>query len=188
MYMHIGKLWDGLFWLSQIAMEYGYCINGSPVFDAGDCLHESGDLAEKLRKGKAITVLISVMLLCIGYVGMYFNDIAWVNFMWNSYGNYFFMLLGSVPVILSFYCMCRILPLGSLAAKFISDVGRHTLFILGFEYTAGRIARLFLPAAVENWFTVFVGKCVLLLLGFGAWKFLVRCIPNDKIRAHLSRY
>ena len=78
----------------------------------GDWLYKKGDILDpKITKQKFRTFAISVVLVCVGLISIYFNQIDLVSFVNNRYGDYILMLLGATSMILAMYLLGRILPL-----------------------------------------------------------------------------
>ena len=69
---------------------------------------------------------------------MYFNPIEAVSFNYNQYGNPVLMILGaigfSIVVILISMLIAR------RKEKVFSSIGKHTIFVMAFDYFAGGIA------------------------------------------------
>ena len=155
----------------------------------GDFLYKKRSILDsKMKERKFRTFTLVAVLIFMGLISIHFNHIENVSFVNNQYGNYVLMFFGAIPMVLALYLLGRTLPLKYVGGVLISLIGRHTLFILGFDYTMGRIVRVVLPDFIQTWLTVFACKCILLFVGYQLWKVCILLIPQEKIRNHLLRY
>ena len=123
----------------------------------------------------------SIQIVAFGIVGIlsaYFNSET-VNFDNNCYGNLFLMIISAVSISLCIiYFVRKMAPL----PKIFSFYGRHTIFIIGFDYFSGMVAMRF----VNNFAFVFILKMIILTIGILLWTRIVSQISNDKLRQVLS--
>lgn len=118
--------------------------------------------------------VVIIVLGVIGAVAAYINPET-VNFDNNCYGNMLLMFLAAIT--LSFcliYFVSKINPL----LKLFSFYGKHTIFIMGFDYLSGSIARQF----VHQFILVFALKMIILTIGALLWIGMIKYIPNEKVR------
>ena len=154
----------------------------------GDYLHSRSITFVKTLNKVRIRLPPLALLVCVGFTGIEFNKIEWMNCMWNDYGNYFLMIIGAVSVNISLYIVFQHIDFENKIGTMLSKIGQHTLFILGFEYTTGRIARLILPGSIQNCLTVYLLKLLILFIVFIIWSQLLRMVRNERIRKHLLKY
>ena len=140
--------------------------------------------------------MLSVVFAILSFVGVYFNQVE-VNFVDNTYGNFFFMLLGSIPISLVVMIISERTS-HLLKFKMLSFLGSHTLFIMAFDFFSGRIvqntSRMLWGIDFEYWYSgeglswlvFFISKILVLSIGIIIWKFITNKIPNSQIRAMLS--
>ena len=85
------------------------------------------------------------------------------------------MFVAALTLSLCFiYCVRIINPL----PKLFSFYGKHTIFIMGFDYLSGSIAAHF----VHQFILVFALKMIILSLGALLWTGMINIIPNEKVR------
>lgn len=71
--------------------------------------------------------------------------------------------------------------------SFIKFMGKHTVFIMGFDYFAGMIAdNILARVGFYNWGTLFICKLIMLAIGIVIWNRIIGFIHNDKICRILS--
>lgn len=125
-------------------------------------------------------ILFIFILLIVGSVGIIANPIDSVNFDNNYYGNIALMFLGSVGiggVIMVFFHMCRWLW-RHLVGKFLEFVGKHTVFIMGFDYFSSTVGGKILGRlSLYHWTTLFLFKIFILLAGLFLWQFIINKLP-----------
>lgn len=133
----------------------------------------------------------------IGMIAIYYNPIRIVNFDSCEYGEFFLMILGalSVSIMIMFFCV-QISE--KFKFKFLSFLGKHTVFIMGFDYFSARIFKkimqIFLnvdftfwdSGELKAWIVYFIGKLVILTIGAVIWTFVVNKISSPRIRKLLS--
>ena len=125
-----------------------------------------------------ISPLLIVVFGMAGIISAYLNSET-VNFDNNCYGNLFLMIMSAVSISLCIiYFVRKMDPL----PKILSFYGRHTVFIMGFDYFSGRVAMRF----VNNFAFVFILKMIILTIGILLWTRVVSQISNDKLRQVLS--
>lgn len=142
-------------------------------------------IMNRIPNAKEFLFLASAVI--IGIIAIIYNPIDSVNFDNNRYGNVILMLIGAVLICLVLFIICRRIQWKGSIAKYISWLGLHTIFIMGFDYFTGTIARSILGyIGFENWASVFVVKVLLLTVGCLGWNWAVRKIGNKSIRQALS--
>lgn len=180
----------GYFDLPRLPWNVDTAMMAVAFMAMGDWLYKKRNILDpEITKQKFRVLTLSAALVCVGLISIHFNRIDFVAFAKNRYGDYIPMLLGATSMILALYLLGRILPFERVGGgTLISLIGRHTLFILGFDFTMGRIARVVLPDPIQTWLTIFICKCILLFVGYQFWRFCVLRIPQEKVRDHLLKY
>lgn len=132
-------------------------------------------------------VMLGLLALSIGYCCISLNPIEMVNFNNNRYGNVLLMITGALLVsIIHIYCFKKFSHKG-LIENYLSWVGKHTLFFMGFDYfVRGLVADIFRGLNINNWFISFVFKTILLSMGCFAWNTLIAMIPIRSARDALE--
>ena len=125
-----------------------------------------------------ISPLLIVVFGMAGIISAYLNSET-VNFDNNCYGNLFLMIMSAVSISLCIIYFVR--KMDSLP-KIFSFYGRHTVFIMGFDYFSGMVAMQF----ANNFAFVFILKIIILTIGILLWTRVVSQISNDKLRQVLS--
>lgn len=102
---------------------------------------------------------------CIGIVAAYLNPTG-VDFDSNEYGNLLWMFMAGAGIsIFLIYMVRRCNPL----SRVLNFYGRHTIFIMGFDYFSGRIV----GKVVGCWTFQFVGKVAVLTAGVWLWYYIL---------------
>ncbi len=126
-------------------------------------------------------------LLFLGLFSIHMNES--VDFDGNSYGNVFLMVIGAVTVSLFVIFFCRkCLTKENHICRIFAFFGKHTIFIMGFDYFIGNVSKVLLIHMGVNqwdWFTLFPLKTVLISIGILIWTWSVKRIPNDKVKKYL---
>ena len=134
-------------------------------------------LGLKIREGELIKKMpgwFVPIALVAGIAAIYFNPIDHVDFDGNRYGNVVLMLVGAVMISSVLFFICKQIHWHGRMASVLSWFGQHTLFIMGFDYFAGSLARSVLSkVGFQNWLSVFILKLVLLTAGCVAWNWAV---------------
>ena len=145
-------------------------------------------LMDEIKKARTITqISICVLLLFVGVTAIYFNPIETVSFDGNRYGNVFLMLIGAFSICFVLFYFCYIIPWKGVISKYLSWLGQHTIFIMGFDYFSGSLSRGILSmAGLANWACEFVLKVIILTIGCIFWSFVVSKIKIESIRQTLS--
>ncbi len=121
-----------------------------------------------------------------------------VNFDNNRYGNYILMVVGAVSVCSALFCLAH--ETSALRLGFLQYLGRHTLFIMSFDYFSNRISRmaleyvsvpmltksLFVVSLLNNWLVMLCLKLAIILTGLSIWNFLISRIHNEEVRTLLE--
>ncbi len=126
-------------------------------------------------------IVISVIALILGLMAIHFNSD--VDFDDNKYGNLLLMFIGAISV--SFALSCTIYHFHPFT-KFFTFFGKHTIFIMGFDYFSGAIGRMLMGyVGFENWASVFCVKIIVLTIGIYLWYWLIHFIKNEKLQSML---
>lgn len=124
-----------------------------------------------------------IVAAVLGLVCIHFNTI--VSFDDNKYGNLALMISGAVSA--SYAISCLIYHFHPFA-KMFTFFGKHTIFIMGFDYFSGAIGRKAMRLlGFENWLPVFIVKLIIIIIGIYLWYWLIHFIKNEKIQ-ELLRY
>ena len=129
------------------------------------------------------SVMLMLITIIIGMVVIYFNTD--VNFDNNEHGNIVLMFIGAVSLSYSLSCLIYHFH---LFTKFFTFFGKHTMFIMGFDYFSGAIGRKIMGIiGFENWLSVFCVKIIVLTVGIYLWYWIIHFIKNEKVQ-NLLRY
>lgn len=132
-----------------------------------------------------VKLLFLLLLIICGIVAILANPVKNVSFDNNQYGNVAFMLVGALSICLVFFYICYSIDWNGkvLVASVLSFFGRHTIFIMGFDYFA-----IFLTECIAhgiiffNWRRLFALKIAILAIGIMTWNCFVEKIGNNRIR------
>ena len=137
----------------------------------------------KIRGG--INLLV-VLLLIIGSICIVLNPVEQVNFDDNHYGNLFFMLCGAAFFNFGIITLCFINKdkMKGRIASCLSFLGKHTMFIMGFDYFSGNVSTIvFNQFGIGIGPVIFISKMTILVVGIHIWYFLIekcpKCIKNN---------
>lgn len=159
----------------------------SLVFIYAGLMIKKLDILEKMRKLSVVKqVLFLVFTGTAGLFFVYMNPVL-VSFGYNRYGNVIFMLSGALTLSFITFYLCYRIPWKGPVAKYLAYLGMHTIFVLGFDYFFGSIARNVIGLqGVEDWAPVFIFKVVALSVTCLVWNWCVGKIKNKPIRDALS--
>lgn len=143
-----------------------------------------------LEKVKALSLFTRILMLTvigiIGIISIICNPVKSVNFDGNRYGNVFLMIIGALAICFVLFYFCYRIPWQGMIGKSIAWFGRHTIFIMGFDYFTGSISREILGKLdLENWATVFTVKIIILTVLCLAWNYLISRL-NIKKNTYLN--
>lgn len=132
-------------------------------------------IMEQVNTRPQCTQMIEMILLvCIGMAAIYYNPVEAVSFDGNRYGNVPLMFIGAVSICFVLFYICYQIKWKGFIANVLSYFGRHTIFIMGFDYLSGSVAnRLLGKIGIANWLSVFVLKVALLFWGSLIWTTIV---------------
>lgn len=118
-----------------------------------------------------------------GAAAILYNGVM-VNFDNNEYGNPLLMIIGAAGFLMPLLCLCSRLSdkHQNPMLHAISSLGRHTIFVMGFDYFAGSLAGLI----TARWYLFFLIKCMILVIGLVIWYRLIGVIKNRRVRGILS--
>ena len=147
----------------------------------------SGKLfADKCQKNTGGINLLVVLLLIIGSICIVLNPVEQVNFDDNHYGNLFFMLCGAAFFNFGIITLCFINKdkMKGRIASCLSFLGKHTMFIMGFDYFSGNVSTIvFNQFGIGIGPVIFISKMTILVVGIHIWYFLIekcpKCIKNN---------
>ena len=67
--------------------------------------------------------------------------------------------------------------------KILSSIGKHTIFIMAFDYFAGNIA----AHLITNAYGLFVVKCVVLFIGLMLWNLIANFLPDCGLKRLMKK-
>ncbi len=126
--------------------------------EAGNQLERHGFLFELIKH--PIIVFFSGG---IGFFCIWLNPVEIVDFDSNSYGLFSLMLIGSLSISIAVMTVCRFVldEKNSIINRSLAFIGRHTLFIMGFDYFSASLARKALnDIGAQIWITEFLLKLI----------------------------
>lgn len=145
------------------------------------------DVLGKMKQVSIVwQMLITLLLGTAGMLSIYFNPDR-ASFDNNRYGNVFLMIIGAITTCFVVFYLCYRIPWKGWIAKYLSYLGKHTIFILGFDFFCGSVARGILgKIGFNHWASVFVFKVVVLTAGCLIWNWCVNKIRNESVRKALT--
>ena len=130
-------------------------------------------------------IIFGFVLLLIGFFLIKCNPIEIVSFDDNIYGNLLIMMLGAMAVTIGLIIVIQRIS-QRFRYEYLAFLGRHTIFIMGFDYFSGGVAKIILDLfGIANWLTIFIVKLFILSIGIILWEKLINLIPNEKIQQML---
>lgn len=141
-----------------------------------------GALLKKYRLLEYRKILLPVVLLMpTAFMAVKHNPVGLVSFNANRYGNMLLMLAGALPlatgVMLAAKALCSF-----FSCRYLEFLGRHTIFIMGFDYFSGSVSKVILEKMGQlSWVTEFLLKIVILTIGIVTWNALVKRISNKRV-------
>ena len=134
-----------------------------------------------------VRLLFLTLFVGFGLLAIVNNPVESVSFDNNQYGNVIFMIVGASSISLVIFYMCYSIHWKGFVAKTFSFFGRHTIFIMGFDYFSNTIASYILQRInLFSWGYLFLLKMMLLVIGILIWNGVIGRIGNDRIRRALS--
>ncbi|MBQ3653167.1 MAG: acyltransferase family protein [Synergistaceae bacterium] len=163
-----------LFWNIDTALM------GVLFLEVGRTIRES-DLTGRFGRlnttAKEWAILIT-LFLGASAIHLNYRDVSFDN---NRYGSYILMVIGAVSVCSALFCLAH--ETSSLSLGFLQYLGRHTLFIMSFDYFSNRAANFFKP---DLWIIILILKLAVILTGLSIWNFLISRIHNERVRTLLE--
>lgn len=161
--------------MALLFIEYGNWINRINVI-------------EKLNKfNYCYTFVICAVLAIAGFIMINVNHVKMVDFNGRTFGNPLIMVVGAITVSTSLIFTFAKFPLFG-SNKILQYLGRHTIFIMGFDYFCGTIVRFILKILLTEriWIVEFTLKMLMLLLGIFVWNGIVKSVSNERLQKILS--
>ena len=137
-----------------------------------------GQFLYKHDKLLNLDILLYVLLAALGVFATYLNPET-VNFDDNEYGNLLLMLIAASTLSIFVIALAKHF---NPFPRLIGFWGRHTLFIMGFDYFSGMVV----SRITENFLLLFLGKMILLTVGILIWNKIISVISNSKLKEVLS--
>ena len=137
-----------------------------------------GQFLYKHDKLLNLDILLYALLAALGVFTTYLNPET-VNFDNNEYGNILLMLIAASTLSVFVIALTKHF---NPFPRLIGFWGRHTLFIMGFDYFSGMVV----SRITENFLFLFVGKMILLTVGILIWNKIIGVISNSKLKEVLS--
>ena len=154
---------------------------------AGHLLRKPDGLAKLRKLPPWKLVPLFLLLLIAGLCSVFGNPAEHVSFDNNRYGNVFLMLSGGLTISFVLFGLFDRIPWKGPIAKLLSWLGRHTVFIMGFDFFLGTVVRNVLEAVgLNHWALMFGIKTVILTVGCLAWTWCIGKIKNKSLRQALS--
>lgn len=134
------------------------------------------NLKEYLARFKSIWIPLSII---VGFIAVYMNPIEAVSFDNNKYGNPLLMIIGALCLSEAVIILANFLAqFDNLIVNGIHWFGRHTVFIMGYDYFVGGLTSTLLwKVGAYNFLTLFILKILLLSIGCVIWNKAVCRLP-----------
>lgn len=123
-----------------------------------------------------------LLLLIVGRQCIIMNPIGAVSFDNNQYGNLIMMIFGALSICIALFLFCYTYrnKMKNLLWRFVEYLGRHTIFIMGFDYLSGTLAAIILTRLnLMHWFLMFIVKIFVLLIGLQGWNLFIDIIQSQ---------
>lgn len=88
----------------------------------------------------SVRIAVFVLLISLGCFAIMMNPISAVSFDSNRYGNVVLMYIGALTLSAAFFLLFYSIPWKGVIANYLSYLGKHTIFLMGFDSFAGGIA------------------------------------------------
>lgn len=137
---------------------------------------------DKLKHQNIHFLYFWIILMAVAGVSICkINPVEYVNFDNNDYGNLLAMIAAALLISISVITFCYSLKdfWNNRIGHVLSFFGRHTLFIMGFDYFSGLIARN-IPFNVNGWqwSCQFLIKTIIIIIGIHLWYIFIRIFPE----------
>lgn len=133
--------------------------------------------------GKLESFILITSFTVTGIIAIKYNPVNNVDVDANIYGNLLAMIIGAVTISTVIMLLCYMHCNNGIVAKILSWIGRHTVFIIGFDYfSSDRAISILHNAHISvNWVNWFVLKCAILFCGMIIWYSIMNVIKNKRI-------
>jgi len=169
-------------WLRYLVCLYGFGLNATfsmmaiptlpwhvdTALMGGGLMLVGHEFREKDAFGSSRLNGLQVLTVTImGILAVYLNQVEYVSFNTNTYGNYIFMFIGAIS--LSYACMwfsSYVKP-----NKFIMEMGRGTIIVLGFNYFFNSAVRYLLRRFLipTDWIIISIIGIILCYVTIVGW-------------------
>ena len=148
------------------------------------------DILNKLKyQGCGVQIFVCIIILFSATIGIILNPVEIVEFSANNYGSFILMIMGSVSASFLLMFFANIVGSSTASAKALTYLGRHTLFLMSFDYFSDFISvRVLQIFRVHNWLFSFCGKVLVLVIGLQLLQLAIKVIPNESAKKFLSKY
>ena len=158
-------------------------LMGTVFVASGFAIAHNQFLQQFWSQSKQKCLLIVVVTFIIGLSSIYLNPIEQVSFNNNRYGNIALMLLGAIGICGTLVTVAYRFPWEKTHFHYLVWLGQHTIFVMGFDYFTGSIARFVLgKVGFENWLSVFFLKILMLTIGCFVWTWAISKIKAVRVR------
>lgn len=157
----------------------------------GHLLKEQGVLEKYSHWKLWLQFLVLGEILIAGILAFYYNPVSYVDFDNNRYGSVPCMVIAACAFSFLLFYFCYRIKWGSWRRNPVSGylcyLGKHTIFILGFDYIMDWIAEHILNRlSMHIWPIEFLMRVILLSITCLIWSWIVSKIRTESIRKALS--
>lgn len=163
-------------WTGVIFLEVGYIIRRY-------------ELIERISNTTALRkIIVFVLSFAAGTVGIIFNPVnPRVDISYGNIGSVILMLIGSIGISYALMCAMSLIKNEKVLAPF-AYVGRHTIFLMAFDWFSNDAGGQILIRFMKNWewWVSFITRAILLALMLALWQLIILPIRNDKVKKTLN--
>lgn len=174
--------------LRQVSEEFGITLMKTRkiLITAGVYHTENSEKINSMREqGMSIPEIMKATGLGVSMVSLYENskDMEFIAVYVLDSG------MGSVSASFLLMFFANIVGSSTASAKALTYLGRHTLFLMSFDYFSDFISvRVLQIFRVHNWLFSFCGKVLVLVIGLQLLQLAIKVIPNESAKKFLSKY
>lgn len=135
----------------------------------------------RVLEHKQIYFIIACIFAVIGSVAINMNPVKEVSFDNNRYGNVILMIITAFLLVIATMIFCILVNYESKLVKTICKVGKHTMFIMAFDYFSMTILLLIYHVMFNRepmWMEKAIFKMFVLVIGYFIWKTIARMTKN----------
>lgn len=142
-------------------------------------LHKFSVIRSMLKLNFWNKVQVILFLIVISGIALMINRDNLIDFDARSYGNPIALFIGSVAIVVMIFCLTNEYKIIG-ENNFLCSIGRHTMFLMGFDYFSGSTARVVCRYMLQQqWIYIFSVKLIIIFSMLSCWFFLQKFLVKE---------